>query len=375
MLDVREVTDDAGFAALEPTWRRLFDASTHGTPFQSWEWNASWWKHLRRGRLWILVAQQSGQPVAICPLVITRYRGTPFKQVRFMGAPLSDFQDILSAPEHLGAAAAAFMDHIAHRKPAWDVCDLNDLREGSALPSLPGSEHLRAETVFHRVCPVIPLGATFDGFVKSLGKNMRSNVGRRRRQLEKAFVTEFDLATAETLPGALEELFALHNGRWRKRGASGAFADPAVQAFHHEVAPLFLQRGWLRLHRMRLDGRTHAAFYCFAHRDRIYYYLSGFDDSVGKFSPGMVLMARAIEHAIGEGARAFELLRGDESYKYAWKAEDRSTVRLILGHGGLFSHLATDGHALERFIEHQGLKVQRWLWGRRPATVSGQDAS
>jgi CelD/BcsL family acetyltransferase involved in cellulose biosynthesis len=375
MLDVREVTNAAGFAALEPTWRALFEASAHATPFQSWEWVASWWKHLGRGRPWVLVAHRDGEPVALCALVITRYRGTPLRQVRFMGAPLSDFQDIIGAAEHLPGAARAFLDHIARRKPMWDVCDLNDLREGSAVPSQPAHEHLRAETVFHRMCPVIPLGATWDGFVKSLGKNMRSNVGRRRRQLEKAFATEFDLATAETLSVALDELFQLHNGRWRKRGTSGAFADSAVQAFHREVAPLFLARGWLRLHRMRLDGETRAAFYCFAHRGRIFYYLSGFDDGVGKFSPGMVLMGRAVEHAISEGATAFELLRGDETYKYAWRAEDRSTVRLILGHGGLFSHLATDGHALERFIEHQGLKVQRWLWGRRPATVPGQDAS
>jgi len=375
MLDVVEVTDDAGLAALEPTWRALFEADAEATPFQSWEWLSAWRRHLGGGRPWVLVARRSGDPVALLPLAVSRYRGTPLRQVRFMGAPLSDFQDQVAAGGERAATAALFLRHLARRRAAWDLCDLNDLRAGSALPAAQAREDLRAETVFHRVCPVIPLGATFDGFIKSLGKNMRSNVGRRRRQLEKQFQTVFDLASAETLPEALEELFALHNGRWRKRGASGAFATPAVQAFHHEVARAFLQRGWLRLHRLRCDGTTRAAFYCFSHRGRVYYYLSGFDDSVGKFSPGLVLMAQAIEHAIGEGARAFELLRGDESYKYAWKARDESTVRMILGHGGLRSHLATDGHALERFLEHQGLRVQRWLWGRRPAKVTEHDAS
>jgi CelD/BcsL family acetyltransferase involved in cellulose biosynthesis len=365
MLEVREVTDAAGFAALEPTWRRLFDASAHATPFQSWEWNASWWKHMPCGRLWILVAYDGSNAVALCPLVIAQYHGTPFRQVRFMGAPLSDIQDILSGSEHLTAAAAQFLKYIARRASAWDFCDLSDLRERSALTSLSPDEGVGAKMVFHRTCPVIPLAATFDGFVKSLGRNMRSNIGRRRRQLEKTFTTEFDLAAADTLPDALEELFALHTSRWRTRGAAGAFATPAVRAFHHEVAPLFLQRGWLRLHRLRLNGQTRAAFYCFTHAGRTYYYLSGFDGRVHTFSPGMVLMARAIEHAIDEGAYAFELLRGDEPYKYAWRADDSHTVCLLVGRGGLRSRVATGGHALERFLQRQKTRTERWLHGRR----------
>jgi len=181
----------------------------------------------------------------------------------------------------------------------------------------------------------------------------------------KQFRAEYDTAASGTLREAMEELFALHNARWRRRGVSGAFAGARIQAFHHDVAAQFLDRGWLRLHRLKLDGQTRAAFYCFQLGTRVYYYLSGFDVAFGKYSIGNVLMAQAIETAIADGAREFDLLRGDEAYKFAWKAEDRRTMRLIMGRPALRSSLALSAHAFERYVEHRGLALQRWLWGRR----------
>jgi CelD/BcsL family acetyltransferase involved in cellulose biosynthesis len=81
-------------------------------------------------------------------------------------------------------------------------------------------------------------------------------------------------------------------------------------------------------------------------------------------------MAQAIEHAIGDGVREFDFLRGDETYKFAWKAEERETLRLILGRPALRSTFALSAHRFERFIEIQGLALQRRLWGRRAAPAS-----
>jgi len=134
------------------------------------------------------------------------------------------------------------------------------------------------------------------------------------------------------------------------------------------VARRFLARGWLRLHRLRLDDQTAAAFYCFQLGRRVYYYLSGFDVAYSKFSIGNVLMAQAIERAIADGAREFDLLRGDETYKFAWKAEERDTLRLIIGGPAWRSSLALRAHRLERYLEHKGLALQRRLWGHQRPT-------
>jgi CelD/BcsL family acetyltransferase involved in cellulose biosynthesis len=372
MLAVSEVADAEGLSSLEGDWSDLVGRAADPTPFQSFEWQATWWRHYGRGRLWILAAREGGVLQGLMPLHISRYRSTPLRQVRFLGAPLSDFQEILAARGRETEVREAFVAHLAAHSDRWDLCDFADQRKGTSLTVGEMPEGLRPLLVPHRVCPYVPLTPSWDEFVKGLSKNMRANVGRRRRQVAKQFTAEYDLATEETVGTAMEELFRLHNVRWRRRGVSGAFAGARVQAFHHEVARRFLARGWLRLHRLRLDGETRAAFYCFQLGPRVYYYLSGFDVAFGKYSIGNVLMAQAIERAIGDGAREFDLLRGDETYKFAWKAEERETLRLILGRAALRSSFALSAHRLERFLEHKGLALQRRLWGRRSDTGRGK---
>jgi CelD/BcsL family acetyltransferase involved in cellulose biosynthesis len=364
VLQISEVIDEAGLAALEPVWKDLFDRAAAPTPFQSWEWVSSWWAHHREGRLWILVARDNGVVVGLMPLRIERYRGSFFREVRWMGAPLSDYQDQVAAAGRETECAQAFLGHLGASTGKWDFADLNDIREGS--PLVLGGDGLSSTVEFHRMCPIIKLQPTWDEYSKTLGKNLRANVGRRRRQLEKAFKTE--LGTVDDpaeLTQAMDELYALHNTRWRKRGASGAFANKRVQAFHHEVARRFQARGWLRLHRLRLDGTTRGAFYCFHLGTRTYYYLSGFDAEIGKFSPGNVIMGAVIQRAITDGDRELDLLRGDETYKYQWNATDTKTERLLLGHATLRSRFGLGAHRFERFVEHRGLAIQRRLWGRR----------
>jgi CelD/BcsL family acetyltransferase involved in cellulose biosynthesis len=366
MLQVLEVTDAEALLSLRAEWDDLLGRAADPTPFQSYEWQATWWRHHGSGRLWVLVARDNGVIQGLMALHIARYRGTPLRQVRFLGAPLSDFQQILAAAGQEETTRQAFLGHLAAHADRWDLCDFADQRKGTSLATFaempPG---LKSLLVHHRVCPYIPLDATWEKFVGRLSKNMRTNIGRRRRQVAKQFKAEADLAAPENLRQSMEELFALHNARWRRRGVAGAFAGARIQAFHHEVAALFLARGWLKLHRLRLDGVTRAAFYCFQLGPRVYYYLSGFDLAFSKFSIGNVTMSYAVERAMLDGAREFDLLRGDETYKFAWNAEERETERLILGQGSLRSSFALSAHAFERYIEIKGLALQRRLWGRK----------
>jgi CelD/BcsL family acetyltransferase involved in cellulose biosynthesis len=372
MLEVSEITDSNALTALRADWDALLARAADPTPFQSYEWQATWWRHHGRGQLWVLVARDNGVAIGLMPLHICRYRGTPLRQVRFLGAPLSDFQEILAAAGYETAVRDAFVDYLSQHANRWDLCDFADQRKGTSLTSGEMPDGLKPLLVHHRVCPFIRLDDSWEKFVRRLSKNMRANVGRRRRQVAKQFRAEYDVAAPATLREAMEELFRLHNARWRRRGVAGAFAGARMQAFHHDVANQFLARGWLRLHRLKLDGKTRAAFYCFHMRARVYYYLSGFDVEFGKFSIGNVLMAQAIETAIVDGAREFDFLRGDETYKLAWNAEERETLRLILGRRALRSSFALSAHRLERYIELRGLALQRRLWGRRSKVETQQ---
>ena len=72
-LDVRAVTDEAGFDALGPAWERLSVEGAGDALFGSFVWNRLWWKHYRhQGELRLLVAQDGADVVGVWPLFLAR---------------------------------------------------------------------------------------------------------------------------------------------------------------------------------------------------------------------------------------------------------------------------------------------------------------
>jgi CelD/BcsL family acetyltransferase involved in cellulose biosynthesis len=91
-----------------------------------------------------------------------------------------------------------------------------------------------------------------------------------------------------------------------------------MEQFHRAAASELARRGIVRLHSMRLDGRIIAIVYAWIERGCAYSYLGGFDPALSRFSP------------VNEGARVFDFLRGEESYKATWGAIRETTFRLLL---------------------------------------------
>ena len=91
--------------------------------------------------------------------------------------------------------------------------------------------------------------------------------------------------------------------RWRSRGECGLCSDPRVRAFHRAAACGLLAAGMLRLSRLWIGDTVFAVYYGFAAKGTAYAYLGGFDPSQPRLSPGMQVLADAIERAAAEGAR------------------------------------------------------------------------
>jgi len=131
----------------------------------------------------------------------------------------------------------------------------------------------------------------------------------------------------QSVDEVLEALFRFEDQRWSERGGKSVLADPAIQRFHRVACYGLEAAGSLRLYVLKLEGRIIAVYYGFLYRDRACYYLGGFDSDFANLSPGKLLLAHAIEQAVREGAREFDFLRGQESYKYEWGAVDKPAYR------------------------------------------------
>jgi len=182
------------------------------------------------------------------------------------------------------------------------------------------------------VCPFIKLsGHSWQSYLDTLGSEHRYNFGRRLKNLMKQFEVRFEqVRSEEQRREALPLLIALHNLRWRNRVFSEAFYTADLVSFHDELSRWALEQGWLRLFVLRLDGKPAAALYGFSYHRVFYYFQAGFDPIYGKYSVGLVTMGLAIKSAIEEGVEEYDLLHGDEPYKFHWARAARELCRLEL---------------------------------------------
>jgi CelD/BcsL family acetyltransferase involved in cellulose biosynthesis len=91
-----------------------------------------------------------------------------------------------------------------------------------------------------------------------------------------------------------------------------------------------LERDWLRLYCLEVDGEIAAMSYCYRFRNRVFLMQSGYDPALSRFKPGNVLLGYALEHAMAEGNEVFDFLRGDHRYKQELATGDRDTTYAAL---------------------------------------------
>ena len=312
------VDSEADFAALLPEWEALWQRVPQATPFQSPAWLLAWWRQFGTGAPRILTARNT-RIVGILPLYELPEGGR--RKLLPIGIGLSDYIDALVDPARPGVIDRLFaaIQHI----PGWDECHLPDLPPGSALAGArcpPALQDTIADTV---PCPVLQLPPSASHLPAAVPSKALRDVRQAHKRSIAIGGVSIQFADTDTLAPFMEDLFALHEKRWRTRGEAGVCAEAAVRAFHGEAARSLARAGMLRLYQLKIGERIAAVYYGFCRNGHAYAYLGGFDPDMPRLSPGAQILHHAILDAIAEGAREFHFLRGAESYKYAWGATDR----------------------------------------------------
>ena len=332
---IEVISDAAGFAALRPEWTDLLMRSAASGPFLTWEWLHTWWAHLRGSRLLrILTVRDGHELIAIAPFAIGSARVPWLSRLEFLGAGYagSDYLDLIVRRDREREGVDAISRWIATQKLSLhlDHLPVHSLAAQLVRPAM--TNGWTAIATASGICPFVPLaGHSWDSYLATVGSAHRANFRRRFRALSRDFAVTFTRARSEAeRQTQLSTLVNLHNTRWDKRGGSTAFPDAACRAFHDDATRLAFQSGWLRLFELRLNGAPVAATYCFAYDGRYSFYQGAFDERYRQYSVGLVAMGLTIRSAIDEGAVDYDLLYGDESYKWLWARDTRMLERLEL---------------------------------------------
>jgi CelD/BcsL family acetyltransferase involved in cellulose biosynthesis len=336
---IETIEDVRSFEKLRGEWDELLQASTSNSFFLTWEWLYPLWKHFSGSRqLCIVTLRSGGRLVAIAPLA-SRFRRlarvVPFRSLEFIGTDkvCSDYLDLIIRRGHEPEAFQALGEYLGREAAVLEMVDVK--RSGCLAARLTEglSRHgWRLSEGTTDTCPFVNLsGHSWESYLLSLTANHRGDFGRKLRNLHKHFDVRFEQARspAEAREG-LARVVALHNMRWRERGDSDAFDRPELIAFHKDATEFALERGWLRLFVLSLDGQPVASLYGFRYHRTFYFLQSGFDPSYAKHSVGMITLGLTIKSAIDEGAEEYDLLRGAEPYKFRWTRETRDLGRLVV---------------------------------------------
>ena len=336
---VEVITDPGAFEGLQQEWDDLLADSPSNCLFLTWEWLHTWWTHLAGARsLSILTVRCGDELAAIAPLARTPSvlgQFLPIGSLQFLGVGSvgSDYLDVIVRRQRESEVLQALQSHVASARMMLQLTQLrlSDSSAGDLALGLARSGWT-VSTTRTDACPFIDLSSySWESYIASLGPSYRPTFRRTLRLAQSAHKLEFTrVQTEEERRDAMATLLTLHDRRWQARGGSNAFHTPGLRSFHEELSQRALQRGWLRLFVLSLDGTPAAVLYGFRYGRVFYYYQSGFDPAHARHSVGTLAMALSIRSAMEEGAHEFDFLHGEESYKQRWARDTRPIGRLGL---------------------------------------------
>ncbi len=332
--------ESGGFWALKPEWNALLRRSCCDTPFLTWQWQSTWWKHLGEGSLVLLGFRggNDGRLVGIAPLFHCQTDDGLWVLYLVGCRDVSDYLDLIIERGQEEMVYTALLDYLDSEAPAWDLVDLCNIPQDSLtfvrLRELAEARGYQTLIEVEDVCPVISLPSGWDDYLMMLDKKQRHEVRRKLRKADAEADTRFIIVGSEhDLQAEMQAFIELHQ---KSAPEKDEFMDPRMQAFFFDVAQVLQAEGWLQLAFVEMDGQKAASLLNFDYDDAILVYNSGYDPlQFRHLSPGIIVTARCIEHAIALGRSKFDFLRGDEVYKYRFGAQDTQVWRLLVSKPGV----------------------------------------
>ena len=246
--DVAGVTAVEDFVALRAEWEDLLTRCPRATPFQTFEWQWSWWTALGHGRrLFIVTVRESGGAlVALAPLMISRRSG--LRVVEFLGTGLSDYLDVIVAGPPEGMVGHVF-DHLLRHRAWWDVACLQTpdtaLASAGEVRRVAAERGLRVRCRVYEIAPFLAIGGTWDDFVKGKSKKFRYALRERlARFAAQEGATFRRIEGADVDADLAAPIWEIERHSWKAHAGTAPMRSPRVREFYGQMLAAFGTRGW-----------------------------------------------------------------------------------------------------------------------------------
>lgn len=339
-MKVEFFTDVDVFDILKPEWNDLVQRSVTDTIFNTWEWHYHWWNAYQPGTLWVATLRtEDGENrlMGIAPWFIEQHPEHG-RLVRCIGSEdVTDYLDIIVDRDCQQPVYDCLTQILLHCRNHYDIVDLCNIPAASPtctyFPQILKHYSFTVETTQQEVCPIIRLPGTFEEYLeKHVDGKQRGEI---RRKLRKAngynasmgSLTWYIVNDSHVLDEEIERFITLMALSHPEKAAF--LSNEQHVKFFKAIIPAALENGWLHLSFLMVDGEAAATYFSFDYNNHILVYNSGLNPrKFSELSPGIVLLAYNIRHAIQQKRETFDFLRGNEQYKYRMGAKDTAVYNL-----------------------------------------------
>lgn len=355
--------EPAELAAMAPAWDAL--AAATPTPFLTSSWVLAWWKYAERRLSCVLLRDAQGRARAGMTL-----QRVPGRGVRGAADVHSGDWGVVGADP---AARDAAWDLLARRSRPIGRLTLPALDEAAAAAARRALEPrgFRVVELDRLDSPFLALPRAYDDLLAAVSRNLRSQVGRSRRALERDGEVVLRLAGSQRpVHEDLERFLRLEAAGWKGRQGTAVLSSHRTAALYRAFARGASAAGQLRLLLLELDGVLVAGDLSCRVGQRTSLVKTAYDEDRSSQRPGLVLRAEALRAAIEEGSAEYDFLGAPDDYKTRWGASPRPRRELL----GLAGPWRLEAAYRDTWRPRVGRLRRRWLDAARdPATAAATD--
>jgi CelD/BcsL family acetyltransferase involved in cellulose biosynthesis len=373
---IRPIEEPQDLSSMREAWDSLLERSPAANPFLTFEWVSTWWAGFGEDRRLFLLAafdETSSRLKGVAPFMISRSAG--FRVIEFIGTGLADRLNFL-----IEAGAEGLIDEffafLNTRKKVWDIISLRDVpADDPHLACLSGAAARSGWRILKKrttIAPYLPIRITWEEYLASKSAHFRHIRKQIEHRLSRRGIDFQVRRIRSPLDGQIrDDVSEILRKSWKWRDMTSAGQGELTEGFYFDLFREFAMKGWLDLWLGYLNGRPAAYQIDFDFKNTIWIYNCAYAREFQQFSPGSILMARAIEDAFRRGRTECDFLRGQEEYKSHWTSERRCQQDLVFVRNtprSRAAHLAlfTIGQNVRR-----GANYLAWIYRKR-ASRSGR---
>jgi CelD/BcsL family acetyltransferase involved in cellulose biosynthesis len=320
---------------LKESWHLVLSNSGADNLFLTWEWMNCWRKSRQQNtQPLILIVENKDGPLAIAPFYIQKYRllgVITYRALRFIGDKNSgsEYSDFIVSIKDNDEIKSLIWQYLLSNdvKSLWDFIWFTNVStwttDGeSFFQSLMSTKKLnynQRAVEFGQV----PLNKLTQDFLPLLSKSLRTNIRQTMRRLDKlgAWEVKTNIDTSN-LNFLLENLFLLHNKHWESAGLGSFERSPELTSFYNYFVPVALDKGWLRLYRIEIDGEIQAIQLGYVYNNIFMAIQEGYNPDF-LAGTGQVLRYYSYQKCIEEGIKVYDFLGVYTDHKRRWLADKK----------------------------------------------------